>query len=71
MYLKVHIVYKEADCDWHFRKSKYHLTCFLYLQIKIDQMRMVLSPKFHVLGFFVGLSSGFLYGVLSSTQYTL
>jgi hypothetical protein len=32
---------------------------------------MVLSPPFHLLGCLVGLSSGFLYGVLSSTQYSL
>lgn len=34
-------------------------------------MRMVIGLKFHILSFVVGLSSGFLYGVLSSSQYTL
>ena len=37
----------------------------------IDRFRMSVGPKVHFLSFGVGVSSGLLYGMLTSSQYSL
>lgn len=64
-------VHKESNNERSDDKCDANNFSFMYKLFNLDQMRMMVGPKFHILSFIVGLSSGFLYGVLSSSEYSL
>ena len=43
----------------------------MYLCYNRDRLRMIVTPKVHILSFIAGISSGALYGLIKSSRYTL
>jgi hypothetical protein len=43
----------------------------MYFFYNQDRLRMIVTPKIHVLSFIAGISSGVLYGLIKSSRYTL